>query len=264
MIEEKYPELREPTMDELTFEQQTAARARRGRSRTRPRRSYGHACLPRSSRRPRRTADAAPSGARVRGERRGRCARGATLALRAASRAAVADFFGIEGSEIEILPTPPPGVTPTPLPTPVDLPPAAIAVPLDDLDSAAGFDVAFADGTEPGRAYIVTYAGEPSAILQYYGFDLWESQMSSGMVAGKGVPPGVRVEEFELEDGVPARWISGGPHLIVFRTEDDTEIEDSIRTVRRNTLIWRTDHAFYRIETDLSFDDATDIARTLP
>jgi hypothetical protein len=63
---------------------------------------------------------------------------------------------------------------------------------------------------------------------------------------------------------VPARWITGGAHLLAFRTDDGTEIEESIRTVRRNTLIWRTDHAFYRIETELPLEEAREIANTLP
>ena len=180
------------------------------------------------------------------------------------SRSAIADFFGIEGSEIEILPSPPPGTTATPFPTPADLPRAAIAFPLEDLDRAVEFDVALADGEVPRRTSVVTYAEAHVAILQYYGFDLWEAQLDSGLVAGKGVPPGVRVEEFMLRDSVPARWITGGAHLLAFRTADGTEVEESIRTVRRSTLIWRTDHAFYRIETDLPREDAVRIANSLP
>lgn len=44
------------------------------------------------------------------------------------SRSAIAEFFGVEGSKIERLPTPAPGVTPTPLPAPAD--PAALATPI--------------------------------------------------------------------------------------------------------------------------------------
>ena len=36
------------------------------------------------------------------------------------------------------------------------------------------------------------------------------------------------------------------------------------RTVSRDTLIWRTDFAFYRVETTLSLDEAIRIAETLP
>jgi hypothetical protein len=180
------------------------------------------------------------------------------------SRSAIAEFFGIEGSDVEILPTAAPGTEATPLPSPVDLPVTARTAAIEDLDDAVGFDVAFADDQQPGRAYVVSYLDEPVAIMQYYGFDLWEAQLESGMVVRKGVPPGVRVEELELRDGVPARWITGGAHLLVFRTEDGTEIEESMRAVRRNTLIWRTEHAFYRIETELPLEDAREIANTLP
>jgi hypothetical protein len=190
---------------------------------------------------------------------------GAMIALSVpSSRGAIADFFGIEGSEVDVLPAPPPGTEATPLPTPVDLPASSRAVPVEALDEAVGFDVAFVDDEAPRQSYVVRYLAEPIAILQYYGFDLWEAQLESGMVAGKGVPPGVRVQDFELREGVSARWISGGPHLLAFRTADGTEIEESIRTVRRSTLIWRTEHAFYRIETNLPLDSAIAIANSLP
>jgi hypothetical protein len=41
-------------------------------------------------------------------------------------------------------------------------------------------------------------------------------------------------------------------------------IPESFRQVDRSTLIWRTDAAFYRIETDLPMEDAIRIAETLP
>src|SRR5437763_10816018 len=49
-----------------------------------------------------------------------------------ASRTAVAKFFHIQGSKIERLPTPGPGVTPTPFPTPAGLESEARRVSFDD------------------------------------------------------------------------------------------------------------------------------------
>jgi hypothetical protein len=163
------------------------------------------------------------------------------------------------------LPSPPAGTSATPFPTPADLPQTARSVALDDIADTVGFAVALPDDAgDLHQSYVVTYMAERIAILRYPGFDLWEAQLESGLIAGKGVAPGTRVEEFELREGVQARWITGAPHLLVFRTADGTDIEQSIRTVRRSTLIWRTGHAFYRIETDLPLDAATEIAASLP
>jgi hypothetical protein len=39
---------------------------------------------------------------------------------------------------------------------------------------------------------------------------------------------------------------------------------ESDRVVERNTLVWRTDTFFYRIETNMSLEDTLRIAETLP
>jgi hypothetical protein len=46
--------------------------------------------------------------------------------------------------------------------------------------------------------------------------------------------------------------------------ENGVASQESSRMVERSTLIWRTDAALYRLETDLSLDDAVTIAETLP
>jgi hypothetical protein len=191
---------------------------------------------------------------------------GAMIALSIpSSRGAIADFFGIEGSDVEILPFPAPGATATPFPTATDLAQFARRVSLDAIGDAVGFDVALPrDGHEPRAAYVARYGPQAVAIIRYDGFDLWEAQLRTGLIAGKEVAPGTRIEELMLQGGVPARWITGAPHLLALETADGVEIESSIRTVRRSTLIWRTGHAFYRIETDRSLDDAIKIANSLP
>ncbi len=181
------------------------------------------------------------------------------------SRSAIADFFGVEGSKVERLPTPPPGVTPTPLPPAADLPPAARLALISEIALALGFAPALPDGHgAPDTAYVIEYGGEPVAILRYPAFDLWQTKLRGEASFGKGVPSVGRIEEFELRPGVPARWISGGPHIVWFMLPDGLFLKSSERTIERNTLIFSTDRAFYRIETDLSRLDASRIAETLP
>lgn len=181
------------------------------------------------------------------------------------SRSAIADFFGVEGSKVERLPTPPSGLTPTPFPPPADLPPAARSVSLSEMAQTLGFAPALPDGYGvPDTVYIIEYGGEPVAILRYPEFDLWQTKLRGEAAFGKGVPASGRIEEFDLRPGVPARWISGGPHIVWFMLPDGSTLEESVRTVERNTLIFSTGRAFYRIETDLPRLDALRIAETLP
>jgi hypothetical protein len=59
-----------------------------------------------------------------------------------------------------------------------------------------------------------------------------------------------------------ARWLTG-EHLVYY-TLNGQFVEGSQRTVIRNTLVWRTPTAFYRLETSMRLDEALQIARTLP
>jgi hypothetical protein len=179
------------------------------------------------------------------------------------SRSAIADFFGIDGSEIERLPSPAPGTTATPFPTPQSLPSAARAASLAEIASALGFAPALVDGEEPASSYLVDLLDESVAVLRYPEFDLWQSELST-VVAQKQLSGTTRLEEFTLEGGVPARWVTGGEYVLVFVDPTGEEIDASFRVVDRSTLIWRTDRAFYRLETTLDRDAATAIAESLP
>ena len=184
-----------------------------------------------------------------------------TLAL-PSSRSAVAEFFGVEGSKIERLPTPAPGITPTPLAPASDLPSIAMRVSLDEAQGLVGFRPALPRGEGAARAvYVKTYGVESLVILQYDAYDLWEMRPRE-VFLGKGLPEGV-IERDTLVGGRPAYWIEGGPHVALLYG-DQGPVPGSERTVTRDTLIWRTDFAFYRMETTLSQAEAIRIAETLP
>ncbi len=178
------------------------------------------------------------------------------------SRSAIADFFGIEGSRIEILPTPQPGVTPTPFPTPAGIESYATPASLEVAATAAGFTPALPAGAgRPRGVYLVDYGEPPVVVLDYDRFDLWESRTVGFF--GKGVPPELIIRDFTIK-GQPATWISGGNHIVRFVDESGKEVVASVRTVDRNTLVWQTPFAFYRLETDLPEADAIRIAESLP
>jgi hypothetical protein len=177
-------------------------------------------------------------------------------------RGAVADFFGVRGSKIEILPTPAPGVTPTPLPTPAGIRSIATPTSLEAAQSASGFAAMLPPGQgAPEGVYLVDYGSPPAVVLEYTRFDLWESQTQGFFV--KGVPTGVDVHDRTVK-GQPATWIGEGEHIVAFEDPTGRRVVASVRTVERGTLIWSSGPTFYRIETDLAEDEAVRIAESLP
>ncbi len=178
------------------------------------------------------------------------------------SREAVADFFGIEGSEVEVLPTSSAG--PTSLPSPLAIDANAVRSSLTDAHIATGFEPALANDREPSSVYLVDYGRSTGVILRYDAFDLWQVEGGSFEgTFGKGVPSPATITDLTIS-GVPARWISGGGHYVEYVDDTGTTLDGGFRYVERSTLIWRTQFALYRLETDLSLEESMAIAETLP
>jgi hypothetical protein len=169
------------------------------------------------------------------------------------SRDAIARFFGIQGSHIELLPGPPP----TPFPRPAGLETQATPVALDAVAGAARPVVP----DELRQAYVASYGGQDVVVLHYDGFDLWQTQLPIEANFGKFVPPGSEVRDV-MVGPYDARWLTG--EHFVYYSLNGRMVAASQRTVTRNTLVWRTPWSFYRLETSLDLADALRIARTLP
>jgi len=192
---------------------------------------------------------------------------GVALATLSSVRDSVADFLGlaVEGERIELLPTPAPGVTPTPFPTPQDI--AAIATPAttDDLRRRLGREPALIPGRgAPQAMYTIDYNGIPSVVLDYSDLTLWETVggVFEKFVFVKGATQG-SVQETRV-NGQPAYWIAGGGHIVRFVGADGKEVVGSQRTVLGATLVWHGATLGYRMETNLSMAEAIAIAERLP
>ena len=191
---------------------------------------------------------------------------GVVLTASSGVREAVADFLGlaVEGEEIHILPTPAPGVTPTPFPTPRPIESYATPTALGALAAKVGFEPNLPTGyASPKGTYVVDYLGVFVVVLEYERFDLWEANaglFEKGLVFSKGVE---RLAELTI-NGRPAYWIAPGSHIVRFIGPDGKEVAGSERTVTRNTLVWRGATLNYRLETDLSKDEAVRLAESLP
>ncbi|HEX6030386.1 MAG TPA: hypothetical protein VFY90_03070 [Tepidiformaceae bacterium] len=193
-----------------------------------------------------------------------------TLAASRGARHAVADFLGLRvaGEEISIIPTPRTGETPTAPPPTRDIASYATPVAMAAMSSALGFEPALPAGSsQPDATYLVDYQGMKAGVLQYGDFDLWELRLPGGVV-GKGLPfftKETRVLEEVSVNGQPAYWISGGGHIVRFVNAGGTVVAGSERTVERNTLIWQSASGTnYRLETELSKDEALALAKSLP
>ena len=198
-----------------------------------------------------------------------------TMIASSGARDAVADFLGlsVEGEEITLLPTPRPGETPTPFPTPRPIETYATPVPADALLMRAGFEPVLPPGQgTPSATYIAEFAGVPIVILQYARFDLWQVRLETENF-GKGVGIfekgvfGKSTPAFEelTVNSRPAYWIANGSHIVRFIDRNGAVVTGSERTVDRNTLVWRSPNGMnYRLETDLSREEALAIASGLP
>jgi hypothetical protein len=199
----------------------------------------------------------------------------AALALLAAApdSSAVARFFGVDGSKIEIAPA---GTTQPP-PTSAALPAEADATPrasrlLDTFATPAALPDLRRQRLEPSlpdvpdelqRAYYVVYDGQAISILHYDDFDLWQADLEPKAFFGKLAPAELVLRDVTV-NGRPGHWLAGGSQSVWYANSAGVMIAGSELVVERNTLIWRTPRAFYRLETRLSLPEALRIASTLP
>ena len=195
----------------------------------------------------------------------------AALILMKDVRESVADFLGlaVEGEEIRILPTPAPGVTPTPFPTPQGLSSVATPVSREAVTARLGFAPQFVPGQPEPAIYVAPYVGVTVLVLDYPEFDLWETdnglfeKLAAVGSFEKGAPAGT-VEQVTV-NGRPAYWLSGREgHIVRFIGADGKEAAGSQRTVLGNTLAWHGERLNYRLETELPRERAIAIAETLP
>ncbi|MGH7623445.1 MAG: hypothetical protein ACREMU_13965, partial [Gemmatimonadaceae bacterium] len=156
---------------------------------------------------------------------------GAVLAV-PGSRAAVAEFFGVHGSKIVVLPTAAPGVTPTPFPTPAGIEQTAQAITPEQARAALGFDPPHPAGAGNPRAlYLIRYFDVTAAVvLQYAEYDLWVLKADSGGIFQKEGEAGITIDTPEV-DGMAANWLGDGTHIVMYRDRAGRAAFGSQRTV---------------------------------
>ncbi|HET6616005.1 MAG TPA: hypothetical protein VFH62_08965 [Dehalococcoidia bacterium] len=174
------------------------------------------------------------------------------------SRSAIADFFGVEGSKIDIVPT----TTALPV-APAGIPDTAQRTSIDDLGGAIGFSPLLPqDDRTPDETFVVRYGTQDVAIIRYDEFDLWEARLQAESYFGKEADPRLTVTD-TFVGHAPAHWVSGGPHFVGYVDANGNRVESSERIVETNTLIWNNGETFLRMETNLTLEAALRIAESL-
>lgn len=207
------------------------------------------------------------------------------------TRTAIGEFFGlVEGERIEIVPTASPTAvptatetaasasaspsptrtaTPTPTPTATPRPPSVLedigeSTTLSEAAELAGFEPLLPAGAgSPVAVYLVSYDDFPVIVLQYEQFDVWQAYGTGFGYFSKGVSTAAVIETPQVDGGF-GYWVESGGHIVRFFDAAGEPVAGSERTVVGNALIWRHGERFFRLESDLSLEEALAIAESLP
>jgi hypothetical protein len=184
--------------------------------------------------------------------------------------ARAAETLGLPGAQIfRVRATPPPAVRPQPVPTFAGQPVTTLAA----ASAVAGFQVrAPADLGDPDAIYVETapvrvtlvyrqrsgipvspLAGVSAIIVEFRGrFD--------PAVLSKTAGPETRVETVPFA-GSFGYWISGQPHQLFYYDASGNFQQETLR-LAGNTLLWEQGGVTYRLEAEVTKEEAVRIAST--
>jgi hypothetical protein len=198
---------------------------------------------------------------------------GGLVVFSPATREAIADFLGISGVELR---------TPVGPPSP-DVTARAPDIGLGDQVSITAVrpfvvfhvriptllgapDRVYYDSFVPGGKVSLVYENVPGApglgdsdigvVLSQFPGDLQEPFVEKTVRGGE-----TKIDAVEV-DGAPGFFIRGGPHEVVYLTDEGIERVDTVR-LAGNTLLWERDGVAYRLEADISRAAAVRIGESL-
>lgn len=182
------------------------------------------------------------------------------------ARDAVAGFLGlaVEGERIEVLPTPPAGMTATPFPTsasadPNDFELFARKVTAGEAAIHAGPLQLPASLGEPDALYSVT--GGPNIVIADFGaVQVWQMPYTGDYFIGKGIHGGGTVVQEVRVNGHPGYWVSGGERLVSVTSATGNVLIGTQRVVTANALLWSADGLYHRIEGAGTLEEAMRLA----
>lgn len=118
--------------------------------------------------------------------------------------------------------------------------------------------------TAPVRVTLVyrTRQGLPATALPGIGALIVEFKGSlDAPILGKAIGPGTTLEAIPLSTGNAAYWLAGQPHQFFYRDSAGNIQPDTLR-LAGNTLLWDANGMTYRLEAQISREEAVRIAST--
>lgn len=127
-------------------------------------------------------------------------------------------------------------------------------------------DEVYLDDAVPGGAVSFVYyprPGLPEAEATGVGAILtqFQGRVSSEFITKVAVGGGTRVKPVDV-DGAPGYFFTGSGHLVYF-TGADGEVYQSEGRLAGNTLLWERGGVTYRLEAELSLNEALRVARSV-
>lgn len=201
---------------------------------------------------------------------------GSTLAVPQARRA-VGRWLGFDSVRIEPTPSSGLGLPQATFPAALDLP-----VPVGARQAAdeSGLPVPDAPGLGQGTIFVV-HPPQSGQVLVVYppSVDVPETPINGvgallatlpGRIRdglfNKLIGPGTEVDALQLATAsgrrVPAYWVGGTPHTLLFESSSGVVDELTLR-LSSNTLLWQVDGVVYRLESVLTKAQAVRIAGTV-
>jgi Domain of unknown function (DUF4367) len=145
---------------------------------------------------------------------------------------------------------------------------AGTPLSFDEVQTTVGIPLLLPDGARPERALLQDFGQVKVAVLFYkhdgrvpYALFETTAQVGKGVAVGKGITaPG----QAEPVDGVgdEAFWMTG-LRIVQYHDVNGAVLQDSVRATDVNTLLWNEDARVFRIEGDLTQEEAIAIAKSL-
>jgi hypothetical protein len=86
----------------------------------------------------------------------------------------------------------------------------------------------------------------------------FRGRFDESLIGGKGAGPDTKIESLSV-NGRRGIWLEGAPHLFFYRDESGNVWTETLR-LAGNTLIWEQDGVTFRLEAQVSRDEALRIA----
>jgi hypothetical protein len=195
-------------------------------------------------------------------------------------RETVAGWLGLP-VRIQKTPTPAPSRSPTQTPLPGTTTGEALRLggrtDLAEARARAGFklgtpsalgapdEVYYREPPPRGGVVSLVYRprpGLPESAQTGVGALLMESRGDIPPFMEKGLGAEARLERVQVQ-GVSGYWISGKPHDFFYVDADGRNVQDTFR-LSGNVLLWARDGVFYRLEANVSREEAIRIASSMP